>query len=251
MSRISADAGFHLALQARDNPAVLERATPKEREEIVFSTIRLKETWIRRGIGSGPIDALDAVLSLDGLSPLALPKDCAWTGPDVAMLPERPLRDLGESRPEALLGRRGEGGAAHWIADAISKRALAEPVQMELFEGDLIAEMRRSLRVCCELQPACANLRDREGATPLHWAVYLLAVECVEDLLEAGGDPDAKSKAGIRAFDAQAFRNFQEGIPALPAAARRSAEMLAMLERWEIGRSTREGSGASDSGRWL
>ena len=232
-----------VGMEALRNPCSLERLSAKEKCQVLLSATRLKETWLRREVADGSVAAIDEILCLDALSPSKLGGEIAWDPKMAAMLPAKSLLDLGSWRPEALGSGRGAASAAHWIVEAASKRAMFPPRQEDLFPGEsALFRLRESLRAACGIRGDLANSRDQDGATPLHWAVYLLALECVEDLLEAGSNPEAKNAEGIAAFDPDAFRGFHAGMPKIEPAAARCSRMQATMEAWALEKSAGQGS---------
>lgn len=229
------------AKHALRNSEAIASENPEFRLEFALALIGLKAELLRCGGAEPDVMAIDMALGMKELAPDHMPERFSWTPEQIALLPEPALQSVLRSGCGGLRGNEKEPSAAHWAVEAISKRAVMPPRQMDLFSETAIVSLRKGLRAIASCDPSIVNQADSSGATPLHWAVYLIALECVDDLLELGADPKAKTLSGVEAFDPEAFRKFHVGAPKIPEMTERCEKMQSFLERWSLENLVGEG----------
>ena len=88
---------------------------------------------------------------------------------------------------------RGVAGAFLWLLLAAPGAAQQSDLRLvDAVRGGDLHAVRMLLQ-----EPDHVNVRQPDGATALHWAVYLNDLETAELLLEAGADADAANELGV------------------------------------------------------
>lgn len=129
------------------------------------------------------------------------------------------------------------GNPLHWLCQTIGGRGLISFKQSDLFAPSQMELLQASLRTCCAMRPDWIHGTDSTGQTPLHWAVYFLALEAIDPLLEAGADPLYPNDQGSPAFDPDFFNLYLKRSDPPANAWSRASHIQHMMERHVLDRS--------------
>lgn len=211
--------------------------------------LRAKLSLMNQGASDAEVEALDSLMSaLFEADPAPSLGDAQNPELFALLAPERigALSTLWEPSLDA-----DEPGATplHWICQSIGDRGLKQPAQGDLFSSSRIPFLIASLKACAQARPDWINAFDHTGQTPLHWAVYFLAIEAIPLLLELGADPRLPNLCGSPPFDPDFFRLYLERSKPSALARFRAEALWRLMERQCLEDAAAEGSNGEGSGR--
>lgn len=212
--------------------------------EPLLALLEAKRSLLAQEASDAQLAALDEAMEALLLNPGPEPSLGAASAELFALLPAPLIR----SCAHAWRGENPEPSPLHWLCKNIGARELAPSAQADFFAPSQSGSLQASLLACARARPEWIHHADEAGNTPLHWAVYFLAIEAIEPLLALGANPHARNALGSPAFDPDFFRLYTERSAPPPLAQSRSEALLRLMERQCLSDATQQARSEGESG---